>query len=508
MEIATVGEVTPARDAMTAPAGEFLVIAPERASARQDTHEPGIAMAKLIEELWPRPPGAPASARIVTQAAQLDAALQGMRPHGLYLRTALAADTDTPALLLDDPDGPTRYPLARLAAGLRAMDPPPCLLVLDLAELASPEIPAGLALELGERIALVLWRTRPSGAEQDQILLAALRRWLGDGEDPVAALHAVLRSPDPGALATTDTELGIHANYRSWQTSTALRSRADPLPRLALDRDMQKARVTRHLGELVRSPVIRVMTVIAYGSPENLLSELSRQLEYELDLTAADSAAIEWHRIGLPGDRSDLRGRLAAHLAEVLDAVTGETLTQLLRRKGPRGMRPGTKGVLWLDWGVLDGSEPARALPKSNELADWLAFCSEVLAADCPPELRIVCFLSVELTEDKYARLPSWFTRFQTMPWYLVDRFRFLPLEPLGRVDLDHLRDYLASTQTGLEELNRADLVRLLLQEAEGKFDATVRLLEEGRNGSWVALLQRLRAARHRGEHDDWSEDL
>jgi hypothetical protein len=350
-EITTGSDIAPTGDCVTTPAGEFLVIAPEGVSSHQESDKPGAPMVRLIEELWPRPRGARPAARIVARAAELDAALQGMRPHGVYLRAALAAGIDPPALVLDGSDGPTTYPLSRLIAGLRDMDTPPSLLILDLADLAAPEIPARLALELGERIALVLWRARTSGPEQDQILLTALRRWLGDGKDPVAALHAVLRDADPGSLTATDTELGIHANYRSWQTSTATRSRTDPLPRLALDRDMQKALVTRHLGDLVRSLKLRVMAIIAYGSRENLLCELTEQLHYELDLTAADWAAIEWHRLGLPDDRSDLRGRLGAHMAEVLGAVSDEPLPQLLRRRGPRSMRPGIKVVLWLDWG-------------------------------------------------------------------------------------------------------------------------------------------------------------
>jgi hypothetical protein len=345
-EITTGTDIAPKGDCVTTPAGEFLVIAPEGASSHQESDKPGAPMARLIRELWPRPKGATAAARIVTRAAELDAALQGMRPHGIYLRATLAADIDPPALVLDSTDGPTTYPLARLTKGLREMDPPPSLLILDLADLKSPEIPASLAVELSERIPLVLWRGRTSGPEQDQVLLTALRRWLGHGTDPVAALHAVLRDADSGLLGATGTELGIHANYRSWQTATATRSRTDPLPRLALDRDMQKALVTRHLGELVRSRVAQLMAIIAYGSRENLLCELTEQLHYELDLTAADWAAIEWYRLGLPDDRSDLRGRLDAHMVEVLGAVSDEPLSQLLRRQGPRGMRPGIKGVL------------------------------------------------------------------------------------------------------------------------------------------------------------------
>jgi len=500
-EITTGSDIAPVRDCVTVPAGDFLIIVPTGSDSHPDGGQPGAPMAALVDELWPSTKGASPAARVVERAAEVDAALQGMRPHGVYLRAALAAAADSAALLLDGTDGPAVYPLSRLVFSLRDMDPPPSVLILDLADPASPEIPARLALELGERIPLVLWRRRGSESKgADQLLLAGLRRWLGGGEDPVAALHAVLREADPATIAAGDGELSIHADYRSWQTSTATRSRADPLPRLALDRDMQKALVTRHVGELVRSSLVRIIAVIAYGSRENLLSELTGQLHYELDLTAADWAAIEWHCLGLPDDRSDLRRRLGAHMAEVLNAVPDEPLHQLLRRKGPRGMRPGIRGVLWLDWGVLDDSGPARAWPEYGELSDWLAFCSEELATHCPNELRVVCFLAVELPEDKFEGLAGWFEDFRGESWYLLDRFRFLALNPLGRVDPDHLRDYLASIDTGLDQLNRADLVRLIRQETAGAFDATVRLLDEGRTGTWIALLQRLRAGHGKDE--------
>ena len=61
------------------------------------------------------------------------------------------------------------------------------------------------------------------------------------------------------------------ANYRTWRTATATRWRVDPLPRLALDRDMQKALVTRHLGELVR--LIRRETTGAFDATVRLLDE-------------------------------------------------------------------------------------------------------------------------------------------------------------------------------------------------------------------------------------------
>ena len=512
-EITTGSDVEPLRDCVTVPTAEFLVVWPGITAAPAQKHQgkdqKPSPVAALIDELWPRSDGATRAARVVNNALDLDNALLGMRPHALYLRAAYATDADQPAIRLDTASGATTYPLARLIDRVRQMDPPPCALIIDLDGLPSPEIAAGLVLELGEQIPMVIWRragSRQNAAEQ--ILLAGLRRWLGRGDEPVKALHDLLREQEPSAQGTDPACLAIHANYRTWQTSTHRTWHASPLPQLALDRDNQKALITRHLGELVRSPRLRVMAVIAYGSVENLLAELTEQLGYELDLTAADSAAIEWQRISLPDDRTDLEQRLGGHLSEVLGAGPDENLTQLLRRKGPRGMQPGVKGVLWLDWGTLDDSEPARAWLTSDQLEDWLRFCSNELATGCPDELHVVCFLGIELPKAKYAGLAGWFEGFRDESWSFLDRFRFLLLEPLGRVDAKHLWDYLADTDTGLDERSRRTLVQLIRKKTGGAFAATVRLLDEGRNGSWLALLQRLEAGQPSGKSKRRSRTL
>jgi hypothetical protein len=147
-------------------------------------------------------------------------------------------------------------------------------------------------------------------------------------------------------------------------------------------------------------------------------------------------------------------------------------------------------------------------LPEYGELSDWLAFCSEALSAHCPSELRIVCSLGIELPEEKYEGIAGWLEDFHGEPWYVRDGFRFQTLDPLGRVDPDHLRDYLASIETGLDQLNRTDLFRLIHQKTAGAFDATVRLLNEGRNGSWIALLQSLKASRTKDDSKRRSRKL
>ena len=56
------------------------------------------------------------------------------------------------------------------------MDPPPCAFIIDLDGVPSPEIAAGLVLDFGEHVPLVVWRRTGSGQDAaEQILLAGLR---------------------------------------------------------------------------------------------------------------------------------------------------------------------------------------------------------------------------------------------------------------------------------------------------------------------------------------------
>ena len=141
--------------------------------------------------------------------------------------------------------------------------------------------------------------------------MAWLRQWLQERSDPVPALHEVSQRSSTPEMTT----LLVHGTYRTWQTQgfhrTAFR---DKLSHLRLDRSDQKALVARHLRELCSSDVRRVLVLVVYAEPGNLLRALHEQLQYDLDLTSVEFAEINWRRLEFPSLRDQLSADLEAEL--------------------------------------------------------------------------------------------------------------------------------------------------------------------------------------------------
>ncbi|HJW28012.1 MAG TPA: hypothetical protein VJ508_02055, partial [Saprospiraceae bacterium] len=91
---------------------------------------------------------------------------------------------------------------------------------------------------LGEVAPLVIWRrSREWGPETTSQAIAWLSRWLGQGEDPLTALHAIKKQQDSTQAAT----LSVHSTYRTWKTYRYSTVPHELYVHLILDRDEQKA---------------------------------------------------------------------------------------------------------------------------------------------------------------------------------------------------------------------------------------------------------------------------
>jgi hypothetical protein len=227
--------------------------------------------------------------------------------------------------------------------------------------------PSQLAPPLRAAVPLVVWRrlAEPTAAT-GRVAAAWLQRWLGQVEDPVAALHA-LRARD----GETDAELatlGLHATYARWRTDRAAGFVARPKVHLPLDRDKQKALVGKHVVELARSDTRRVMALVAYAAPGNSAGAFSRQLLHYLEMAAGDAAVIEPRSLHFPMSRADLATGLKHHLRLLLDADEREPDGHLLRRHGPRVVTGRRRPMLWLDWArsARRSAASRRSRPRSS----------------------------------------------------------------------------------------------------------------------------------------------
>ena len=405
-----------------------------------------------------------------------------MRPHLVCVCAHGSRKEKQPGLQLDD----GWLSLSELAGWFRQYPPPPAVVFLNAIGLTDSGLTPGQAL--GGSVPLVIWR-RVAEWEADAASSVTqwLHRWLRKGEDPVAALHAV----DPPAHLTA------HSRYRTWQTIVHAAAWRERLARLVLDRDEQKALVSKHLKELARSDSRRIMALVAYAAPGNLLDALPEQLQHYLDLDLVDLAEINWKRLQFPELLPELRDKLqqdlVAELKLQLQADPEEPVAHLLRRHAPRVVGSGKRAILWLSWGIFgQGGAQQKPLDRS-QLEEWLRCCGDFLSRNCPTDLRVVCYAAIETTETKHQRLAEILRQYGWQPWCRRPEFRLTVLPPLGKVSESHLYDFLVDGQSHCDPGIQAEVAQRLIGKTGGDFEPLVRLIEEAeQGGSWYALLTRL----------------
>ena len=471
-----------------APAG-VLIVAPHGAAPGRAKPTPAeatvSALADALRQVWPSPRRAE-NVRAVRTRSELEDALRGSRCHLIYVCGTLHGD---PAVLqLDDGGAAGSLPLAHLAELIARTPTRPAAIYLDLSGQLKDLAVAVLAL--GELVPLVVWR-RVGERQSDSTTIACawLRCWLQNGLDPLAALHEVLAQHPTSREAAT---LAVHARYRNWTTVLAAPWRAS-LPHLKLDRDEQKALLGKHLDELVRSDTRRVLALVAYGSADNLLSELPEQLQYHLERGAERAADINWRRLQFPDSRHELARALEEELRLQLWAQSGETLARVLRRHAPNVTASGRRAVLWLNWGLARRGNGEAGELQPEALSDWLRFTSEVLGAGCPDDLRVVSYLALELDRSAHGELSKQLQDERWRPWGKNPRFRLSVLPPLGEVSEEHLYDFLVEEGSGCDPAIQEEVAQRLVAQTGGCFARVVELIEVAERGSWYDLLERLR---------------
>jgi TIR domain-containing protein len=484
--------VDPKEDHLTTAPSNVLIVAPPIFGSDGGPHDlqHTQAVCDVLKKVWPtgRDPG---YVQVARTRAHLEEGLRGLRPHILYVYGQGQVRSGRPSLLLEGSQGAEPLALAELRRLFTAAGYSPAILYLNTEGLTDA---AGTTPDqiLGDSVQLLLWRRRPEwSADSTTLALLWLHRWLGQGEDPVAAFHQVQRDTYPSSCEAHT--LAIHSNYRAWRTATYQVSAQRRYPSLRLDRDHQKSLVRKHLEELVRSGSRRVMALVPYAAPGNSIPSLSQQLRHDLELSLSHLAEIAWVRLEFPETRSNLRQDLEAELKLQLGAQTHEPVPYLLRRHAPTVVGPGKKPVLWLDWGAFGGSGLQAPL-EDEHLEAWLQFSSELLATQCPDDLRIVSHAALEIPDSAHDGFARALKEQRRKPWCRTPAFRLTELPPLGKVAEADLLDFLedpanSSCDPGIQ----TEIAERIIAKTGGAFEETVALLQEAESGSWYDLLAQLR---------------
>ncbi len=353
--------------------------------------------------------------------------------------------------------------------------------------------------QLGAHIPLVIAnRTIVFSKEAAQTAQWWFRSLFQDRVDPVESLHAMDEAQSqwqPHWMTTV-----IHRRYQYSRIVGPSPEYRDPDQHLDLDRDLPRAVAVRHVQELVSDmneakQFRKVEAIVAYATRSNLVSDFSTQLLRELTAPAHQKnfrvQHLPIHRFPqLPEHRfSELRRELVSELKVQLRARPTETLRQLLNRqhKAPMGTIP---RVLWLDFGVF--GQGANMHPPPTPLTEWLAFCKEVLAPECPDGLFLLATLFVEVEDPEV--LPFLHEEIETAKLNLLSSiFRCSELPPLQLVTESDLLQYLTKAKHGPETLAR-ELAKYIYQLTKGEYEAAVGLIRRGHREGWISMFQELKA--------------
>jgi hypothetical protein len=479
----------PVADRLTTAPCNVLLVTPRPSGNGDGPHDPEHARAvrDVLAKVWPtgRDPGYVQEA---CTRAQLEAGLRAHRPQILYIYGHGKVTGGRPSLVLEDGS----LLLSDLRGLLSAAGQAPAVIYLNMEGLTEAGVVTPDQL-LGDELPLLLWRRRPEwSADSTTTALLWLHRWLGQGEDPVAAFHQLQR--DTLSQSCEAATLAIHSNYRAWRTSIYQAAAQKHYPSLRLDRDHQKSLVRKHLEELVRSGSRRVMALVPYAAPGNSIPVASDQLRHDLDLSLSHLADIARVRLQFPESRSNLRHDLEEELKLQLGAQANEPVPYLLRRHAPKAVRPGKKPVLWLDWGAFGAAPGLQPGLKDEHLEVWLRFASEFLSTQCPDDLRIVAYAALEIPEPKHEALARTLQEQRRKDWCRTPAFRLSELPPLGKVAEADLLDFLEDpVNSSCEPGIQVEIASRIFTRTQGAFEETVALLQEAESGSWYDLLAQLR---------------
>ncbi len=303
----------------------------------------------------------------------------------------------------------------------------------------------------------------------------------GEDADPVWALHKCGLS--------TAVAWGA---YSYWQTQAPSKPRLDKLPRLLIDRLVQRSVDRDAVEALVRDRRGRVCCVLAYGAQGNLVELFAEQLREHVRRNS-EVAQVQPLRMRLPASDSFDEPQLDLMVRRELRVGSRETFGAALEKHKPRG--PGrARPVLLLDWDVR-GTHAGNRL-RLSALEAWLRFCGRQLALQCPPDLRLVCCLSLEIAEDSHDTLLLRLDTLEEGGLFPTPSFRVVVPRRLDHITVRDLADFLVNEDhtSCPNELIRT-IPKLIVQQTGGRFQETVALVEQAEQTGWFRLYDQLEEA-------------
>ncbi len=452
----------------------------------------------------------------------------------LYLYGHAETRASSPALLLADGSALCLERMARLVA-----ERPPRIVMLNTVgdcPLAPPLPGVAVTVHL---------RYQDDGAKQTAARGAAAAWWqavLGIGLEPVPAFCEL---PE-----TAQARGAIFTDYHEWKLDHSDYVPKVDRPRAHLDRRDQRRGVLDAVEDLVRDRR-RVTCVVAYGAEGNLVEHFAVQIMATMKERDRGLARLQHVRLDLPlvapkaaghnvapkaaernvapkaaernvapkaagrnvapkaagrnvakagkPERAELgRGVIVENFRDTLGLQPAEPLSAAFghRRRGGPHARP----VHFFDWGTYgDGHGPPLV---SGDLETWCLFCRDDLGGACPPDARVLAYLSLASDHDRHADLVKVVRALKQR--HYQPHFDLVALPALGTVTAEDLLRFLADPgNSSCPPAFLEDLAERIARATEGSFETTVELLEQTEGGNrWFELAEELEEAPPRTELD------
>jgi len=280
----------------------------------------------------------------------------------------------------------------------------------------------------------------------------------------------------------------IWGRYGQWRYDPLVVSPREKLARLLLDRENQRGAVQRMVSTLVHDSGRRLSCLLAFGDVSDMVHLFVEQLLEYLRRYSKRDAHILPVRLSLPPAESFNVDQVKKWVQRLFSS---ETLRKgLEKHKRPTPDR--TRLVLLLDWGVR-GTADTPIDDKAIEA--WVEFCADYLCDQCPPDMRLLSVLALQKPRQQHDDV-STFVEQLSVDRQLRHAFTMEELHPLGDVRVVDLSRFLKDEHTSCPQERISDMSKLICQKTQGRFDETVKLIEEAENvgvRGWLELYEQLR---------------
>lgn len=463
----------------------LLVIAPMFAGMDDISTEQHL---QSLRQALPSPYLTATNFRVVQSRDDVRDAFRGMHPRVLYYYGHAEIRGGQVCLLLGDGSGPAdainAYDLKQLMSGHY-----PQLAYINACKSGASGWHS-VGYQLSPDVPVIVANPTTSWSRHaGRAALAWLASCLEHGHDPVIAAHAM----DEQA-STRGFEWGmrtVHANYDVWRAQPLVTLGPITPVGLRLDRDVSRERVQSLVTALARDDDRRVAAIVSYATRGNRIDLSFEQIKDQLEDNASHVAQVSWRKVTFPRERSELGAALRRELASSLGATAGEPLPHAMRRCARGVDIPGAMPILWLSWGPF-GQHQEQSI-NFRELRTWVELASE-LAQICPPDIRVVAFMSIETENAPHPALEEE-VHTLAIQHVLDDAFSCDLIPPLPDVTLLDVAKFLSDkNNTRCPPALVQEISRYIYRRASGNYERTVALIERGEAESWYTLLKDLRA--------------